>query len=88
MKYDHTTIDREALVWAAFFKTLDEAGLLPERIEDAPVHFAAHYRLMRKHDPRLNALTDAEIREALGEGQAEDYPLTDVEIMEARETGD
>lgn len=40
----------------------DGGGPLPERIEDAPANFAAHCRLMRAHEPRLNTLTDAEIR--------------------------
>jgi hypothetical protein len=50
------------MVWGAFVATVMEAGPLPDRIEDAAAHFAAHCRLMRAHEPRLNTLTDAEIR--------------------------
>ena len=50
------------MVWRAFVATVQEAGPLPQRIEDAPAHFAAHCRLMRMHDPRLRTFGDAEIR--------------------------
>jgi hypothetical protein len=50
------------IVWDAFMRTVDEAGPLPERIEDMSAHFAARCVLMRRFDPRLYAFSDAEIR--------------------------
>jgi hypothetical protein len=49
------------MVWKAYVSAMEEAGPLPDRIEDVAAHMAAHYRLMRKQDPRLSTLTDAEI---------------------------
>jgi hypothetical protein len=40
-----------------------EAGPLPDRIEDTPAYTAA--QLIRRCDPRLNALADAEISEIM-----------------------
>jgi hypothetical protein len=51
MKRTQEELDRIAMVWAAHLRTVWEVGPLPERIEDAAVHFAAHCQLMRKHDP-------------------------------------
>jgi len=47
----------------AYLRTVMEAGPLPDRIEDTPAYTAA--QLIRRCDPRLNALADAEISEIM-----------------------
>jgi hypothetical protein len=53
-------------IWQDAAATVEEVGPLPERMEDAP-HFANWCCLMRRHDSRLRALTDDDIRKALDE---------------------
>jgi hypothetical protein len=53
------------LVLEASVATVWSAGPLPEAIEDAPAHIARWFQMMRDHDPRLGALTDAQIQAAL-----------------------
>jgi lipocalin len=60
-KRTHEKVARIGMVWGAYVGTVMEVGPLPDHIEDMAAHVAAHYRLMRKHDPRLITLTDAEI---------------------------
>ena len=53
------------MVWTAGVATVWDAGPVPENIEDAPAYFARWYQQMRAYDPRLGALTDAQIQAAL-----------------------
>ena len=55
------TTETVEAVWTAYVDTDEQAGPLPDRIEDMPDHTAKHYSLMRHHCPWLAALTDAEI---------------------------
>lgn len=55
------------LVLLASIDTVIEAGLLPDRIEDMPAHTKNWCRLMRRQEPRLRSLTDAELMSALNE---------------------
>ena len=55
---DNQTIEA---VWTAYVDAVEQAGPLPDRIEDMPADTIKHYSLMRRHCPRLAALTDAEI---------------------------
>jgi hypothetical protein len=64
--------DLRQLCWQvqqAAIATVLEAGSLPENIEEAAAYFANHYRLMRKHDPRLHELSDDTIALLLRDGE-------------------
>jgi hypothetical protein len=50
----------ELVTWAAV-ATVEEAGLLPDDIEDMPTYMRGWFSLMRRHDRRLCPLTDKEL---------------------------
>lgn len=70
MSYRTDRIERLALVkniHRAAVVTFPEAGPVPDR-KDAEEYFANWYRLMQRHDPRLQALSWMQIHRVLNGG--------------------
>ena len=59
-----TTNYSDAVFWASI-NTVIEAGPMPEHIEDMPTYMSHWIALMRRREPRLSPLSNAEIQTLL-----------------------